>query len=332
MNLVTLGCDPRTSSYRLTPPPPPPSPQTTRDTCVFRLYLTWPTAHNTMQVGGFVWSAGRRREGNIETMAASSPNCRGGPPVGGVSTTTSITSSAQSARDLNEQTAQAQVVEELRKQRDSTNQSANSARSCTSSNSSGGGSTWRSGATSSSASMPSSASYNTSRLSSARSSCSSNADGITENQCRTRRSTTPPTTRSVQSSENDANSSSGNNTGRQRSHRSTNETTPRETRLGSVSRATPGAHGRLQHTARRRNPAIPPASPATARQLSQFKTLDPVFQPHHKYDLIAQERAARGGEVTGRFGPVDGSSVLAASLLTSELSTPWSHVLRGQKW
>lgn len=64
----------------------------------------------------------------------------------------------------------------------------------------------------------------------------------------------------------------------------------------------------------------------------RFKRLDPVFEPHRKFDLMAAEQSARGGDVTGRFGPVDGPSVLAASLVTSELSSPWSHVLRGQKW
>lgn len=66
--------------------------------------------------------------------------------------------------------------------------------------------------------------------------------------------------------------------------------------------------------------------------LPSFGKLDPVFERHRKYDLIAAQRAARGGDVTDRFGPVDATAVSAASLLTSELSTPWSHMLRGQKW
>ncbi|CAM9125110.1 unnamed protein product [Scytosiphon promiscuus] len=69
-----------------------------------------------------------------------------------------------------------------------------------------------------------------------------------------------------------------------------------------------------------------------APKSARLRVLDPVFHRHRKYDLIAEERAAEGSQVTGRFGPVHGDSVLAASLLTSELSTPWSHVLRGQKW
>lgn len=60
--------------------------------------------------------------------------------------------------------------------------------------------------------------------------------------------------------------------------------------------------------------------------------LDSVFERHRKYDMIAAERAKTGGDITGRFGAVNGASIMAASLLTSELSTPWSHVLRGQKW
>lgn len=66
--------------------------------------------------------------------------------------------------------------------------------------------------------------------------------------------------------------------------------------------------------------------------LQPNERLDPAFERHRKFDLIAAERAVQGRDVTGRFGPVDGTSVVAASLLTSELSTPWSHVLRGQKW
>lgn len=67
-------------------------------------------------------------------------------------------------------------------------------------------------------------------------------------------------------------------------------------------------------------------------QFGRHKDLDPAFDKHRKYDLMAHLRAEEGKEVTGRFGPVDGNSVLAASLLTSNLSVPWSHELRGQKW
>lgn len=59
--------------------------------------------------------------------------------------------------------------------------------------------------------------------------------------------------------------------------------------------------------------------------------LDPAFDRHHRYDLIAHLRAEEGKEVTGRFGPVNANSVMAASSLTSKLSLPWSHKLRGQK-
>ena len=66
--------------------------------------------------------------------------------------------------------------------------------------------------------------------------------------------------------------------------------------------------------------------------LPQQSDLDPVFSKHRKYDLIAHRREAQGREVTGRFGSVNLDSVMAGSQLNSELSTPWSHVLRGQKW
>ncbi|CAM9278676.1 unnamed protein product [Discosporangium mesarthrocarpum] len=65
------------------------------------------------------------------------------------------------------------------------------------------------------------------------------------------------------------------------------------------------------------------------RLLPKYMPLDPVFDPHRKFDLLA---ATSTGPITNRYGPVDSASVLSASHLTSELSTPWSHVLRGQKY
>lgn len=177
-----------------------------------------------------------------------------------------------------------------------------SARSRVSSDSSGA-STWRSDDT-----TPSSLSLGSSRLSSSSSSRSWHSSGrrSSEERHRVRRS---PTT----------------------------YTKP------ELKRSAPAAHDpdyemssrRGDEESRRRSrhhdmPLMRAASPTP--RLPQFKSLDPVFDRHHKYDLIAEERAARGQAITGRFGPMKGSSVLAASLLTSELSTPWSHVLRGQKW
>lgn len=159
-----------------------------------------------------------------------------------------------------------------------------------------GASTWRSDATATSSSTGSDSS---SRLASSRASSSSRKSSGGNSE---RRSSTV-----VQ----------------QLSHRSA-----RENRLRPP---LPGGGGSRQQQELQRGLSSLPSRSSTPK-LRQFKQLDPVFNRHHRYDLIAEEQAARGGEITGRFGPVVGSSVVAASLLTSELSTPWSHVLRGQKW
>lgn len=113
--------------------------------------------------------------------------------------------------------------------------------------------------------------------------------------------------------------------GMQLSHRSRGTNSSRSNDNGSA------RERRLRPPALTAQGAMPPA-PSSAAKPPRFRSLDPVFDRHHKYDLVADERAAEGMMVTGRFGPIQGPSVLAASLLTSELSTPWSHVLRGQKW
>lgn len=191
---------------------------------------------------------------------------------------------------------------------------------CRTTSSSGGASTRRSGASTASAS-PRSYGNQSSRLSTSRlpsygaDSCDGNSSGR-----RTRR----PVLHT--GSDNDAGS-----TGQPSSRRSA-----RENRLRPLSLR----QGDPQHRQEKRYPGrgspsaptlrLPPSSPNP--KLPGFRALDPSFDRHHKYDLIAHDRAASGGEITGRFGPVRGSSVVAASLLTSELSTPWSHVLRGQRW
>lgn len=143
--------------------------------------------------------------------------------------------------------------------------------------------------------------------------------------------------RSSRSDRSGSSSSTGRRTRRATSYGATNQDT--NPFIGSTTHIQQLSHPSSSRSNRRENRLRPPkilgddTPPAlTTPKLPRFRVLDPVFEKHHKYDLVAQERAAQGGEVTGRFGPVHGSSVLAASQLTSELSTPWSHVLRGQKW
>lgn len=202
-------------------------------------------------------------------------------------------------------------------------------RASTSSNR-GGGSTQRSDSTcapsSRSSSRSSTGSYTSSRLSSFRSTASSssehrNTDRRSNSGRSSRSSASRSRSRAPRPTSYDATNQGAAlvTAGHQLSHRSNNGSA-RENRLRPP---TLRAHG-----------TPPPSSSLapSATKLPRVHALDPVFDRHHKYDLIAQERAAQGGEVTGRFGEVHGSSVLAASQLTSELSTPWSHVLRGQKW
>ncbi|CAM9355215.1 unnamed protein product [Choristocarpus tenellus] len=71
---------------------------------------------------------------------------------------------------------------------------------------------------------------------------------------------------------------------------------------------------------------------STARSsqiLPQFQRLDNSFEKHHKYDIRASTSI---GPITGRYGPIDSASIISNSQLTAELSTPWSHILRGRKY
>lgn len=190
----------------------------------------------------------------------------------------------------------------------------------------GGGSTQRSDSTCAPSSRSSTGSYTSSRLSSFRSTASSSSKyqntGRRSNSSRSSRvSTSSSRSRMPRPTCYDATNQGPAlvTAGQQLSHRSSNGSA-RENRLRPP---TLRAHG---------TPPPSSSSAPSASRLPRVHALDPVFDRHHKYDLIAEERAAQGGEVTGRFGKVHGSSVLAASQLTSELSTPWSHVLRGQKW
>lgn len=268
------------------------------------------------KVGDFCWPAERARDGDVETILASVPSNVSRPPaadpssVGGMSITTPVELSARSVKQ-HEQMAQAQVAaaakqQQRRQQQCNSHNLTTSARSrCLSS--SGGSSTWRSDATGSLSSV----SRNSSRLSSSRSSfCSDHNDGNNSGRLTRRSASSAKPNQGVDI------------IGQQSSSRSLRERRLRPPLLGV---------GEPRHKREHQNlPLLP--SPSSTSKLPQFNALDPAFDRHHKYDLMADERAARGGEITGRFGSVKGSSVVAASLLTSELSTPWSHVLRGQKW
>ena len=267
----------------------------------------------------------------METILASVSSNASLPPVAGPSSVRSrrkIPTPKLSARSVQqyEKAAQEQVIaggESERKHQLTRCSSQNSpltmSARCRTASSSGGASTRHSGATTASASSRS-LSDQSSRLSTSRlSSCGADSSDGNNSGRRTQRPV------SHAGNNNDAGS-----TGQPSSRRSARENRLRPLSLGQ---------GEPQHRQEERYPGggAPSAptlrSPSTPNpKLPSFRALDPSFDRHHKYDLIADERAASGGEITGRFGPVRGSSVVAASLLTSELSTPWSHVLRGQRW
>lgn len=291
-------------------------------------------------MGGFCWPAERAHDGDVETILASVSSNASLPPAMGPSSARSRRSrqispisklSARSVRKY-EQAAQEQVVagghqqERKQLQRCSSSQSPasvlTSAR-CRTASSSGGASTQRSVATTTSVSSRSRSNHS-SRLSTSRlSSYGANSNDGSRSGRRTQRSV--PTAGSK--------SSDAGSTRQPSSCRSV----ARERRLRPLSIG----QGEPQHRQEEEryqggdsssSPALLLPSPSCSKPPTCRGALDPSFDRHHKYDLIAHDRAASGGEITGRFGPVRGSSVVAASLLTSELSTPWSHVLRGQRW
>lgn len=268
----------------------------------------------------------------METILASVSSNASLPPAVGSSSVRSrrrTPTPKLSARSVQqyEKAAQEQVIagDEQEKQRQlqrCSSQNPASARSarCRTASSSGGASTHRSVATTASASSRSCSSQG-SRLSTSR--LSSYGAGSSDGNSSGRRTRRPV---SHAGNNNDAGS-----TGQPSSRRSARENRLRPLSLGQgepqprQEERYPGGGASTAPTQR-----LPPSSPNP--KLPSFRALDPTFDRHHKYDLIAHDRAASGGEITGRFGPVRGSSVVAASLLTSELSTPWSHVLRGQRW
>jgi len=193
----------------------------------------------------------------------------------------------------------------------------------------GGSSTQRSDSTHLASSSSSTGSYNSSGLSTFRSSVSSSGE---------------VRSRGKRSSRSSSSGSSGRRTRRPTSYDATirdattltNNDPAQRQQLSHRSASSSARENRLRPPAlllghRTLPPPSSSARPGTHHP-SRPRALDPVFDRHHKYDLIAEEQAAKGGEVTGRYGEIHGSSVMAANLLTSELSTPWSHVLRGQKW
>lgn len=299
------------------------------------------------KVGGFVWPAERARDGDVETILASSsaaPSVVASSLSSGGGSNHAPPSMMLEPRSVKqkEKTAEAQVISSRERQRRSPQQEQEqheqeqlrgeglnilSARCRASTSSShSGGSTQRSDSTCAPSSSSSTGSYSSSRQSSFRSTASS----FSEHQNRGRRGNS---NRSSTSSS----SRSRRRTQRPTSYESTNRfatlTTVAEQHLSHRSSKSSARENRLRPPILRAHGTPPTSSSApSATRLPRVHALDPVFDRHHKYDLIAEERAAQGGEVTGRFGKVQGSSVLAASLLTSELSTPWSHVLRGQKW
>ncbi|CAM9177655.1 unnamed protein product [Ectocarpus sp. 12 AP-2014] len=269
------------------------------------------------EVGGFCWPAERARGGDVETILASS--AAAAASNGSVMAFSRLISARDepmllSARSVKqrEQDAEKSVLSARRRRTPSMGNS--------------GGSTQRSDSTCSPSSSSSIGSYNSSRLpASFRSSLSSQGDQQQNSGRRSSSSSSSSSSRSRSSAlrpmSYDAARQVGVDPGMQLSHRNSS----RSNDNGSA------RERRLRPPALTAQGAMPPA-PSSAAKPPRFRSLDPVFDRHHKYDLVAEERAAEGMMVTGRFGPVQGPSVLAASLLTSELSTPWSHVLRGQNW
>ncbi|CAM9519446.1 unnamed protein product [Ectocarpus sp. 8 AP-2014] len=270
------------------------------------------------EVGDFCWPAERARGGDVETILASSAAAAAS---NGSAMASSRLVSARgepmllSARSVKqrEQDAEKNVLSARRRRTPSMGYS--------------GGSTQRSDSTCAPSSSSSNGSYSSSRPpASFQSSLSSQGD---QQENSGRRSISSSRSRSRSSARRpmsyDAEHQVGVAPGMQLSHRSRGTNSSRSNDNVSA------RERRLRPPALTAQGAMPPAPSSTAKP-PRFRSLDPVFDRHHKYDLVADERAAEGMMVTGRFGPIQGPSVLAASLLTSELSTPWSHVLRGQKW
>lgn len=266
------------------------------------------------KVGGFIWPADRAREGDVDTILASvSSNASLRQPE--APPTSSVMMSARSTMDherAEEEKVAAAEMQNHQQQRPDQRGNAHdpiTGRSSGSSSVLSGASTWRSDATA----VLSSRSRNSPKwLSSRSSSCSGNSDkGSGDSRRRVPRATSHAKANGAVISGHVFRRSGANST-----------SSARENRLRPQSiRST--AADTLQERVLRQGLSSP--SPSIPR-------LDPVFSKHHKYDLVAHTRGACGAEITGRFGPVNEDSVMAASLLTSELSTPWSHVLRGQKW
>ncbi|CAM9726872.1 unnamed protein product [Laminaria digitata] len=271
------------------------------------------------EVGGFCWPAERAREGDVETILASVSSNASLPPAAGPS-------SARSRRPNPTPRISARSVQQIEQAAQEKNSAKTMSARCRTACSSGGASTQRSSITTASASSRSSCSYHNSRLSSSRLSSygADSNDGNSSSGHRTRR----PVSHAAGSS-NDA----ARSTGQPSSRRSAKESRLRPLSLGQgdpLRRQEERYQGGDASSSR--TPRLTSSRSLSDPKLPSFRALDPSFDRHHKYDVIAHDRAASGGEITGRFGPVRGSSVVAASLLTSELSTPWSHVLRGQKW
>ncbi|CAM9707785.1 unnamed protein product [Hapterophycus canaliculatus] len=281
------------------------------------------------EVGGFHWPKERSRDGDVETILATASATASNASAGElhpVSTSAKETSKnsppmRMSARHMKEHERMAEMkVVSSRNQRPS--------RAPLSPHSGSGCSTRRSESTCAPSSyLSSDSSTNSSRFLSSRSSARSSREEPQPNVGR--RTRRPPSYDKLNPVGISGGSSSSNDGGHQQlSHRTRGSTS------GNRSSRSNGKNNNAQENRLRPQTLLDLGAPAltSAPKHTQLRTLDPVFDRHRKYDLIAEERAAEGSQVTGRFGPVHGDSVLAASLLTSELSTPWSHVLRGQKW
>ncbi|CAM9408489.1 unnamed protein product [Ectocarpus fasciculatus] len=276
------------------------------------------------EVGGFCWPAERARGGDVETILASSA-------VAAASNGSAMASSRLvSARGESKLSSMPPMMLSARsvkqREQDAEKNVLSARRRRTPSNGSSGGSTQRSDSTCAPSSSSSIGSYNSSRApASFRPSPSSPGD---QQENSGRRSISSSRSRARRPISYDAAHRVGVAPGMpqlQLSHRSRGAHSSRSNGNSSA------RERRLRPPSLTAQDAMLPA-PSSAAKTPRFRSLDPVFDRHHKYDLVAEERAAEGMVVTGRFGPVQGPSVLAASLLTSELSTPWSHVLRGQKW
>ncbi len=302
------------------------------------------------KVGSFCWPAERARDGDVETILASSSVAPSHDSAvdelsasGGRGSTIVQPPMLLSSRSVkqHEHAAEAMVVSAAERRRqehqehrqprgESTNPLPAGGHKSARSNHSGS-STQRSDSSHLVSSSSSTGSCNSSRLSTFRSSASSSSGKARSGD--------------QSSSRSGGSGSSGRRTRRPTSYDATvrdataltnNDPAQQQQQLSHRSAKSSARESRLRPPALLLGNRTPPPPSSSARLGTHHplrpRALDPVFDRHHKYDLIAEEQAAKGGEVTGRFGEIHGSSVMAANLLTSELSTPWSHVLRGQKW